>query len=208
MGRYSQVAALLIGPLVVGLGATFASMDGDGRSTQNPHDLESAAEFDSPAARASSSLTGRGALPAPVGGLRSGAGCPGGESIPLEMLGVAQAEYGLFVEPRLPDSEIARPEDAWNCSGYPVVLFDNGAQVTYEAGWRDVDTESKFRARSVSEGQYLELKGGVPAYLWLGDESYPQQYLVFASGDLGFKIYPGKPLSRDELVLLANSLLR
>lgn len=96
--------------------------------------------------------------------------------------------------------------DAWTCGSTPVLLYDEGIQLSYQQGWDNVDVETKWARLVKSDGGRIETVLGRPAYVHPSDARGPRNGVaVVVDGTAIVTVSkPGIPIER--LIELTNSI--
>jgi hypothetical protein len=95
---------------------------------------------------------------------------------------------------------------SWACGSTPVLFYDNAIEVSYEAGWRDVQIPEKWEALAKDRGGRIETVAGRSAYVNQPDESTPRRQILIVEGDTLIRLLADRKVSEPELVKIASSL--
>jgi hypothetical protein len=96
--------------------------------------------------------------------------------------------------------------DAWTCADTPVVVFGD-IQISYEAGWADVDVEKKWAALAADYGGDVTTVLGRPGLVQSAEQTKGtnNQVLVVVDGTL-VRVLSKSDVPINELLRLADSL--
>lgn len=97
--------------------------------------------------------------------------------------------------------------DSWACNlgGAPVLMFGK-IQVSYEAGWKDVDVSQEWNTQVADMGGRVENFGGYPAMIHTGNDAAPNNEVMFVVGDTLVRLLSVPEVPIDDVVRLAESL--
>jgi hypothetical protein len=98
--------------------------------------------------------------------------------------------------------------DSWACSegGAPVLLLDGDIQVSYEAGWSDVDREKKWRDLNADQGGDVQRINELPTLVHEGNEKAPYNQVMFVIDDTLVRLLSQKDAPIEALVSLAGAI--
>jgi hypothetical protein len=135
----------------------------------------------------------------PAGLVGPGEACPGA-------VHGAPNSLGTEIPIWLPAGGEPKVTDAWTCADTPVVVFGD-IQISYEAGWTDVDVEKKWAALSADYGGDVTTVLGRPGLVQSAEQTQGtnNQVLVVVDGTL-VRVLSTSDVPINELLRLADSL--
>lgn len=96
--------------------------------------------------------------------------------------------------------------DGWTCSDTPVLMFDGDIQVSYEAGWSNIDVMQSFADLSKDYGGTVGELQGRPALIQKAIEPGDNNQVMLVVDDTLVRILAKDSVTIDRMINLANSL--
>jgi len=96
--------------------------------------------------------------------------------------------------------------DGWTCGDTPVLMYGGDIQVSYEAGWSDVDVDKKFAALAKDYGGTVGTVLGRSALIQSAAETGDNNQVLVVVGDTLIRVLASDSVDVDRLVALADSL--
>lgn len=86
------------------------------------------------------------------------------------------------------------------------MLMYGAIQISYENGWKEIDSASEWKALASEDGGTVETVHGEPAYVHPATEAGPRVGVMFVVNDTLVRLLAGKDVSVDAVLKLAEQL--
>lgn len=96
--------------------------------------------------------------------------------------------------------------NAWTCGSTPVLVYDGPIEVSYEAGWSNVEIPAKWESLATTWGGRTATLAGRPAYISQPTGDTPRRQIMLVEGDILVRLLADKAVSEETLIEMADSI--